>query len=160
MRFRDGIGQGRGRSMQIHRVLSIKYSTQGDHVLSPTTSVRLFIAARTYPRDEKTSARSLPPFFSLLPLSIPRSISFPPRNGGNFEGNGGKGERGKGRERGKKERKEGEEVVVSQTVRKRLTPRIKWYRNETIVEQMPGHKTTASSFPPPIALSTPAEKAN
>lgn len=103
---------------------------------------------------------SLPPFFSLLPLSIPRSISFPPRNGGNFEGNGGKGERGKGRERGKKERKEGEEVVVSQTVRKRLTPRIKWYRNETIVEQMPGHKTTASSFPPPIALSTPAEKAN
>lgn len=31
---------------------------------------------------------------------------------------------------------------VSQTVRKRLTPRIKWYRNETIVEQMPGHKTS------------------
>lgn len=50
--------------------------------------------------------------------------------------------------------------LVSQTVRKQLTPRIKWYRNETIVEQMPGHKTTASSFPPPIALSTPAEQAN
>lgn len=50
----------------------------------------------------------------------------------------------------------GRELLVSQTVRKRLTPRIKWYRNETIVEQMPGHKTTASSFPFPIAaLSTP-----
>ena len=32
--------------MQIHRVLSIKYSTEGDHVLSPTTSIRLFIATR------------------------------------------------------------------------------------------------------------------
>lgn len=55
----------------------------------------------------------------------------------------------------------GRELLVSQTVRKRLTPRIKWYRNETIVEQMPGHKTTASSFPFPIAaLSTPVEQAN
>lgn len=65
--------------------------------------------------------------------------------------------------RGKDERgwKEVEELLVSQTVRKRLTPRIKWYRNETIVEQMPGHKTTASSFPFPIAaLSTPVEQAN
>lgn len=50
---------------------------------------------------------------------------------------GKRGENGTGRGRG----------LVSQTVRKRLTPRIKWYRNETIVEQMPGHKTTASSFP-------------
>ena len=32
---RDGRGQG---CMQIHRVLSIKYSAQGDHVLSPTPS--------------------------------------------------------------------------------------------------------------------------
>lgn len=32
---RDGAGQG---CMQIHRVLSIKYSAQGDHVLSPTPS--------------------------------------------------------------------------------------------------------------------------
>lgn len=55
----------------------------------------------------------------------------------------------------------GDRGLVSQTVRKRLTPRIKWYRNETIVEQMPGHKTTASSFPSPIAaLSTPVEQAN
>lgn len=62
-----------------------------------------------------------------------------------------RGENGMGRGRG----------LVSQTVRKRLTPRIKWYRNETIVEQMPGHKTTASSFPSPIAaLSTPVEQAN
>lgn len=60
-------------------------------------------------------------------------------------------------EKGTKGRKA---ALVSQTVRKQLTPRIKWYRNETIVEQMPGHKTTASSFPPPIALSTPAEQAN
>lgn len=102
--------------MQIHRVLSIKYSTQGDHVLSPTTSVRLFIAARTYPRDEKTSARSLPPFFSLLPLSIPRSISFPPRNGGNFEGNGGKGERGKGKREEKRRERKGKRLLF----RKRL----------------------------------------
>lgn len=66
------------------------------------------------------------------------------------------------REEGRNGRVEGgRELLVSQTVRKRLTPRIKWYRNETIVEQMPGHKTTASSFPFPIAaLSTPVEQAN
>lgn len=65
----------------------------------------------------------------------------------------------KGETRGRVEG--GRELLVSQTVRKRLTPRIKWYRNETIVEQMPGHKTTASSFPFPIAaLSTPVEQAN
>lgn len=64
-----------------------------------------------------------------------------------------------GRDGRKDRRREG--WLVSQTVRKRLTPRIKWYRNETIVEQMPGHKTTASSFPSPIAaLSTPVEQAN
>lgn len=37
----------RGRVMQIHRVLSIKYSMEGDHVLSPTPCtprLRLFIA--------------------------------------------------------------------------------------------------------------------
>lgn len=68
-------------------------------------------------------------------------------------------ERGTGWEREREREREGR--LVSQTVRKRLTPRIKWYRNETIVEQMPGHKTTASSFPSPIAaLSTPVEQAN
>lgn len=41
---RGGGGGGKeGGRMQIHRVLSIKYSTQGDHVLSPP-SIRLFIA--------------------------------------------------------------------------------------------------------------------
>lgn len=54
----------------------------------------------------------------------------------------------------------GRELLVSQTVRKRLTPRIKWYRNETIVEQMPGHKTTASSFPFPIADSIHPRRAS
>lgn len=44
--FRDGIGREWEGRMQIHRVLSIKYSTEGDHVLSPTTSIRLFIATR------------------------------------------------------------------------------------------------------------------
>lgn len=58
----------------------------------------------------------------------------------------------------KAEKGGGREVVVSQTVRKRVTRRIKWYRNETIVEQMPGHKTTASSFPPPIGLHPPLRR--
>lgn len=73
----------------------------------------------------------------------------------------GKRERGRDKRGGGRRVDGGRELLVSQTVRKRLTPRIKWYRNETIVEQMPGHKTTASSFPFPIAaLSTPVEQAN
>lgn len=139
--------------MQIHRVLSIKYSTEGDHVLSPTTSIRLFIATRILAMKKHRLILSL--FFS-FDSSIDALLR-------NFcEGNGARKGEKKRRKKGREEerKKEGEEVVVSQTVRKRLTRRIKWYRNETIVEQMPGHKTTASSFPPPIALSTPAEKAN
>jgi len=51
---------GREVCMQIHRVLSIKYSTQGDHVLSPTPPLdaRLFIATRYVSRVAK---RECPP---------------------------------------------------------------------------------------------------
>lgn len=154
--FRDGIGREWEGRMQIHRVLSIKYSTEGDHVLSPTTSIRLFIATRILAMKKHRLILSLSLFlFRLLDRCSPSKFL---RGKRSEEGEKKRKRRKKGREEERK--KEGEEVVVSQTVRKRLTRRIKWYRNETIVEQMPGHKTTASSFPPPIALSTPAEKAN
>lgn len=58
----------------------------------------------------------------------------------------------------RKEEKKKERGLVSQTVKKRLTPRIKWYRNETIVEQMPGHKTTTSFFPSPYRVLPPKSK--
>lgn len=79
--------------MQIHRVLSIKYSTEGDHVLSPTTSIRLFIATRILAMKKHRLILSLS--FS---LSIPRSML-------SFEIFARETERGRGKKR--EERKEG-----------------------------------------------------
>lgn len=54
---------GREVCMQIHRVLSIKYSTQGDHVLSPTPrSTRAYLLLPgTYLVWQKENARLPPP---------------------------------------------------------------------------------------------------
>jgi len=50
--------------MQIHRVLSIKYSTQGDHVLSPaprSTCAYLLLAGTYLTRQKENTARNPPP---------------------------------------------------------------------------------------------------
>lgn len=62
---------GREVCMQIHRVLSIKYSTQGDHVLSPTPrSTRAYLLLPgTYLVWQKENARR--------PLQQPASTPYP-----------------------------------------------------------------------------------